>query len=116
MTDGSKPLAELEVWLAPGSQSLYGEATLEQVDAHARTVAHALDESGTIPVTVVAKPVLRSAESILALCHAANADPHCIGVIAWMHTFSPGKMWIAGLAALQKPLLHLHTQFDRDLP
>ncbi len=111
-----KPLADREVWFAPGSQSLYGEATLEQVDAHARTVAGALDDAEAIPVRVVAKPVLRNAESILALCLAANAEPRCIGVIAWMHTFSPGKMWIAGLTALQKPLLHLHTQFDRDLP
>jgi L-arabinose isomerase len=111
-----KALAHLEVWLAAGSQDLYGEGVLAQVDEHARRLAEAFDGDDRIPVRVVAKPVLRNGESIRALCLAANADPACVGLVAWMHTFSPAKMWIPGLAALQKPLLHLHTQFERDLP
>jgi len=114
--DDVKPLGRLEVWLAAGSQDMYGEAALAQVDAHARLLAEALDTAEQIPVRVVAKPVQRNAESIRGLCLAANAEPACIGLVAWMHTFSPAKMWIAGLAALQKPLLHLHTQFNRELP
>jgi L-arabinose isomerase len=111
-----KALGHLEVWFAAGSQDLYGEDALEQVGAHARQLADALDGEEAIPVRVVAKPVLSSADAIRSLCLAANADSACIGLVAWMHTFSPAKMWIAGLAALQKPLLHLHTQFERDLP
>src|SRR5439155_8316608 len=111
-----KALGHFEIWLVAGSQDLYGRSALEQVDQHAGLIARALDDAVTIPVRVVAKPVLRSPESIRALCLAANADERCIGLIAWMHTFSPAKMWIAGLAALQRPLLHLHTQFERDLP
>jgi L-arabinose isomerase len=111
-----KALGHLEVWLAAGSQDLYGEEALAQVDAHARVLAESLDAEEQIPVRVVAKPVLRNAKAIRALCLAANADPACIGLVAWMHTFSPAKMWIAGISALQKPLLHLHTQFERDLP
>jgi L-arabinose isomerase len=111
-----KPLGEFEVWLVAGSQDLYGDSALRQVDEHAGEIARALDEAGTIPVRVVSKPVLRNPESIRALCLEANAAERCVGLVAWMHTFSPAKMWIAGLARLQKPLLHLHTQFSRDLP
>src|SRR5262249_29050890 len=111
-----KALGQFEIWLVAGSQDLYGEDALAQVEAHARTLAESLDAEERIPVRVVAKPVLRNAESIRALCLDANAEPACVGLVAWMHTFSPAKMWIAGLAALQKPLLHLHTQFERDLP
>jgi L-arabinose isomerase len=111
-----KPLDELEAWFVAGSQDLYGETALQQVGEHAREVARALDDADTVPVRVVAKPVLRNSESIRDLCLEANAAPACVGIIAWMHTFSPAKMWIAGLGALQKPLLHLHTQFNRDLP
>jgi L-arabinose isomerase len=113
---GVKPLGHLEVWFAVGSQELYGEEALRQVDAHAVEIAASLDAAGVIPVRVVAKPVLRDADSIKALALAANGDPRCIGVVVWMHTFSPAKMWIAGLTALAKPLLHLHTQYNRDLP
>src|SRR6185295_12704265 len=116
MASSPKPLGGLEAWFVAGSQDLYGPAALEQVDAHARELAAALDREAAIPVRVVAKQVLRSPESVRGLCLEANADDRCVGVIAWMHTFSPAKMWIAGLTALQKPLLHLHTQFDRDLP
>ena len=83
---------------------------------NANHVAQALDASSTIPVHVVYRPVVTSAEGIRQVCLEANASDTCIGIIAWMHTFSPARMWIAGLQALQKPLLHLHTQFDRDLP
>jgi L-arabinose isomerase len=115
-TSGAKPLGRLEIWLAVGSQDLYGGDVLAQVDAHGREVAGALDAAVAIPMRVVAKPVLRDAASITALCLAANAEPRCAGVIVWMHTFSPAKMWLHGLAALRKPLLHLHTQYERDLP
>ncbi len=111
-----KTLADHEVWFVTGSQEMYGAEVLELAADHAGRIARALDESPSIPVRVVPKPVVTTHESILELCLAATAAQSCIGVIAWMHTFSPAKMWIAGLAALQKPLLHLHTQFNRDLP
>jgi L-arabinose isomerase len=111
-----KALADHEVWFVTGSQELYGADVLGLVADHAGRIARALDESPPIPVRVVPKPVVATHESILELCLAATAAPSCVGVIAWMHTFSPARMWIAGLTALQKPLLHLHTQFNRDLP
>jgi len=111
-----KALGHLEVWFATGSQHLYGEEALRQVDAHAREIAGALDEAPQIPVRVVHRPVVESPTAIRRLCVEASAAPECAGVIAWMHTFSPAKMWIGGLAALRKPLLHLHTQFNRELP
>jgi L-arabinose isomerase len=111
-----KPLGEFEVWFLTGSQDLYGEETLRQVAVHSQAIAAGLDESESIPVRVVFKPVVKSPEGIVAACLAATAADNCVGVIAWMHTFSPAKMWIAGLKALQKPLLHLHTQYNRDLP
>jgi L-arabinose isomerase len=111
-----KALGEHEVWFLTGSQDLYGEETLRQVAEDSQRIAKALDESSAIPVRVVYRPAVKSAESILAACLEANAAEKCVGVIAWMHTFSPARMWIAGLTALAKPLLHLHTQFNRDLP
>jgi len=111
-----KALGHLEVWLVTGSQEMYGPATLRQVEAHAQEVAAGLDAQPEIPVRVVHREVATSPDSIRRVALEANAADTCIGVIAWMHTFSPAKMWIAGLAALQKPLLHLHTQFNRDLP
>jgi L-arabinose isomerase len=111
-----KPLGHLEIWLVTGSQEMYGEATLRQVEAHAREVAAGLDAQESVPVRVSHKLVATSPDSIRRVALEANASDRCIGVIAWMHTFSPAKMWIAGLSALQKPLLHLHTQFNRDLP
>ncbi|HEX8658851.1 MAG TPA: L-arabinose isomerase [Hymenobacter sp.] len=110
------PLAQLEVWFATGSQHLYGEQTLRTVADHSREIAAALDAAPAVPVRVVFQPVLTGGEDILALCRAANDAPACLGVVVWMHTFSPAKMWIAGLLALRKPLLHLHTQFNRDIP
>jgi L-arabinose isomerase len=111
-----KPLEPLELWLLTGSQEMYGDAVLQRVDEHSREVAASLDAAEAVPVRVVHRPVLTSAESIHRVCLEANAAADCVGVICWMHTFSPAKMWIGGLAALQKPLLHLHTQFNRDLP
>src|SRR5919201_1905020 len=111
----AKPLGELEIWLVTGSQHLYGEAVLERVGEHSQQIARALDAADAIPVRIVHKPPVTGAEQIHRLCLEASSKPECVGVIAWMHTFSPAKMWIAGLASLQKPLLHLHTQFNRDL-
>jgi len=109
-------LGRLEAWLITGSQHLYGEAVLRTVEEHARTIAAGLDASPDIPVRIVAKPVVPTAEAISAVLLEADTAPDCVGVIAWMHTFSPAKMWIAGLTDLRKPLVHLHTQFNRDLP
>ncbi|MEJ7644534.1 MAG: L-arabinose isomerase [Chryseolinea sp.] len=109
-------LKKLEVWFVTGSQFLYGEQTLKQVDAHSQEIVKAFDASDLIPVRVVFKPVLKTPEEIYMLCQQANAAEHCIGIVAWMHTFSPAKMWIGGLKILHKPLLHLHTQFNRDIP
>ncbi|HEY9005283.1 MAG TPA: L-arabinose isomerase [Ohtaekwangia sp.] len=112
MTD----LKKLEVWFVTGSQHLYGEETLKQVADHSQQIARELDASSAIPVKVIFKPVLKTPEEIYHLCQEVNNAKDCIGIIAWMHTFSPAKMWIGGLKILQKPLLHLHTQFNRDIP
>ncbi|HEY3402348.1 MAG TPA: L-arabinose isomerase [Ohtaekwangia sp.] len=109
-------LKNFEVWFVTGSQFLYGEETLKQVAAHSTEIAKELNGSSVIPVNVVFKPVLKTPEEIYQLCQDANTTKNCIGVIAWMHTFSPAKMWIGGLKILNKPLLHLHTQFNRDIP
>jgi L-arabinose isomerase len=111
-----KALGDFEVWFLTGSQDLYGEETLRQVAENSKKIASGLDGSDSIPVRVVWKPVVKNPEAILATCVEASATDKCVGVITWMHTFSPAKMWIAGLQALTKPLLHLHTQFNRDLP
>jgi len=109
-------LDNFEIWFLTGSQNLYGQDTLDQVADHSRQIAAALDINKKILTNVVYKPVLTEASSILQVCRQANQDANCIGVITWMHTFSPAKMWIAGLKALQKPLLHLHTQFNQQIP
>ncbi|MBI5671040.1 MAG: L-arabinose isomerase [Chloroflexi bacterium] len=109
-------LHSLEVWFLTGSQQLYGAEVLRQVAEHSQEIVRTLNATGTIPVPVVFKPVLTTAEEIHNLCLAANAASNCVGVITWMHTFSPARNWIAGLAALKKPLLHLHTQFNQDIP
>ena len=109
-------LKQLEAWFVTGSQHLYGEATLGRVAEHSKEIARALSRSSQIPVKVVFKPVLTTPEAISDLCLEANSAPNCIGLITWMHTFSPAKMWIAGLNALKKPFVHLHTQFNRDIP
>ena len=109
-------LSTFEVWFVTGSQHLYGEEVLKQVAEHSQQIAGALDASENIAVRVVFKPVVKTPDEIYQICQEANAAPNCIGIIAWMHTFSPAKMWIRGLNILQKPLCHLHTQFNRDIP
>ena len=111
-----KSLKHLEIWFVTGSQHLYGEETLKQVDEHSATIADTLNASKHIPVQVIFKPVVKTPEEIFNLINAANNDASCIGIITWMHTFSPAKMWINGLKILRKPMLHLHTQFNRDIP
>jgi L-arabinose isomerase len=105
-----------EVWFVTGSQHLYGPKTLETVAEHSKEIAAALSASAYVPVNVVFKPVLTTPEDIRQLCLEANSAKNCIGLITWMHTFSPAKMWIAGLSLLKKPFLHLHTQYGREIP
>ena len=109
-------LKRFEVWLVTGSQQLYGAETLEKVAAHSREIVAGLDSANAIPVAVVFKPVVKTTEEVFALCQAANQAPACVGLVTWCHTFSPSKMWIGGLKILHKPLLHLHTQHNRDIP
>ncbi len=111
-----KNLKELEAWFVTGSQHLYGEETLQQVDKNSQEIAAALDQSNAIPVKIIFKPVLTTPEAIHTLCQEASTAENCIGLITWMHTFSPARMWIAGLKSLSKPFVHLHTQFNRDIP
>ncbi len=103
-------------WFVTGSQHLYGPETLEQVAEHSRIIAEQLDLDPELAYPVVFKPIVTTADEIYSLIVRANSDEECAGIITWMHTFSPAKMWIAGLSQLQKPLLHLHTQFNRDIP
>jgi L-arabinose isomerase len=112
----TKPYADREIWFLTGSQDLYGEETLRQVAEQSQEIARRLDAADEVPATVVWKPVLKSSDAIRRMALEANAADACIGVVAWMHTFSPAKMWIAGLDALQVPLLHLHTQANVELP
>lgn len=104
------------LWFVTGSQHLYGPKTLRQVAANSTAIAAALNEAKAIPVDVVFKPVITDPDMVKALVLAANSDPDCIGVVLWMHTFSPAKMWIGGLTHLAKPVVHLHTQFNESLP
>lgn len=108
--------SQLQVWFVTGSQNLYGPTVLEQVDKNSSQIAAGFDQDEQIPVSVVVKPVLKSASEIFELCQAANAEKACVGLILWMHTFSPAKMWINALKILNKPFVHLHTQFNRDIP
>jgi len=109
---------DVEIWFLTGSQSLYGEETLRQVEDQSREIAEALAAqlSDQVRVRLVWRPVLTTAEAIRRACLDATASDECAGVVAWMHTFSPAKMWIGGLEALRKPLLHLHTQANVSLP
>ena len=109
-------LSGFEVWFITGSQDLYGEATLKKVAEDSQQIARALSDAAQIPVKIVFKPVLTTPEGIYRLCMEANSAAKCIGLITWMHTFSPAKMWIAGLNVLKKPFVHLHTQFNRLIP
>ena len=107
---------KLEIWFVTGSQHLYGKETLKQVDVDSTEIVKGLNSSKKIPVRIIFKPVVKTPDEILNICVRASANKNCIGVITWMHTFSPAKMWIGGLKALNKPYMHLHTQFNRDLP
>src|SRR5256885_1166183 len=109
-------LKQFDVWFVTGSQHLYGPETIEKVAEHSKEIAQALSHSDKIPVNLVFKPVLTTPEAIRELCLEAISARNCVGLVAWMHTFSPAKMWIGGLTALQKPFAHLHTQFNRDIP
>lgn len=105
-----------EFWFITGSQHLYGPEILEEVEAHSRRMSEGMDQDAAVPFKLVFKSVLTTPDAVRRLCLEANADDRCAGIVTWMHTFSPAKMWIAGLAGLRKPLLHLHTQFNRDIP
>src|SRR5271170_4640638 len=109
-------LATPEIWFITGSQHLYGPETLKQVAANSQKIVEALNASKRLPLKLVFKPVLKTPEEIRQLCLDANHASNCAGLVLWMHTFSPSKMWIGGLTQLSKPFLHLHTQFNRDLP
>ncbi|MFM9907817.1 MAG: L-arabinose isomerase [Chitinophagaceae bacterium] len=109
-------LKKFEIWFITGSQHLYGEETLRQVASHSKKISDALNKSKHIPVQIKYKSVVKTPEEIYNIIVDANTTKNCIGIITWMHTFSPAKMWINGLKILQKPLCHLHTQFNRDIP
>ncbi|QYY34493.1 L-arabinose isomerase [Ruficoccus sp. ZRK36] len=111
-----KNLYTPELWFVTGSQHLYGSEVLKKVAAHAQLVASALDADTSVPVRIVCKPIVTTPEEIRKVCSDASASPACAGIITWMHTFSPAKMWISGLTQLTKPICHLHTQFNRDIP
>jgi L-arabinose isomerase len=109
-------LSNKEVWFITGSQHLYGPETLRHVAEDSMVISESLCNSARFPVRIIFKPVLTTPESIYEICANANNNNNCIGLIAWMHTFSPAKMWIKGLSVLNKPLLHFHTQMNRDIP
>jgi L-arabinose isomerase len=109
-------LEEFEVWFITGSQDLYGEETLKRVAQHSQEMTQQMNQSGKLPIKVIFKPVVTNPDAITSLCQEANHDQKCIGLITWMHTFSPAKMWIGGLSILHKPFVHLHTQYNRHLP
>ncbi|MGW1751624.1 L-arabinose isomerase [Streptomyces sp. NPDC002092] len=111
-----RPYGSQEIWFLTGSQGLYGDDVLRQVADQSRSIAETLGRPDKVPVRIVWKPVLTDADSIRRMCQEASASDTCVGVIVWMHTFSPAKMWIAGLSALDRPLLHLHTQYNLSLP
>ncbi|WOO42456.1 L-arabinose isomerase [Rubellicoccus peritrichatus] len=109
-------ISQNEVWFITGSQHLYGPEALKQVDIDSAQIAKALDADASIPVKVVFKPVVTTPDEIRNICIEANTNDRCVGLVCWMHTFSPAKMWIGGLSVLSKPFCHLHTQFNRDIP
>ncbi|GEC71225.1 L-arabinose isomerase [Flavobacterium flevense] len=109
-------ISKKEIWFVVGSQNLYGEETLKQVAVHSQEIAKGIDASSHVPVKVIYKSVAKSPSEITDICLEANTNKNCIGIIAWMHTFSPAKMWINGLSILKKPLCHLHTQYNAEIP
>jgi L-arabinose isomerase len=110
------PFEQQEIWYLTGSQHLYGPEALKQVAKNSSEVVNSLNKFGQLPIKLVFKPVLTTPEEVRVACIEANSAANCVGVVLWMHTFSPAKMWIGGLKSLRKPILHLHTQFNRDLP
>ena len=111
-----KDLKKFEAWFLTGSQHLYGKETLERVATNSQEIVNELKNSLHIPVTIVIKPVLTTPDSITKILQEANNSKNCVGIITWMHTFSPAKMWINGLKVLKKPIVHLHTQYNRYIP
>ncbi|HAS19381.1 MAG TPA: L-arabinose isomerase [Flavobacteriaceae bacterium] len=111
-----KAILKKKIWFLTGTQFLYGEDTLKQVSSNAKAVIEGLNLSGHIPLEIVFKPILKTQEEITQTCIEASSNNECVGVITWMHTFSPAKMWINGLKKIQIPLLHLHTQFNAEIP
>lgn len=109
-------ILDKEIWFVTGSQHLYGPETLNQVAKNSQIIANGLDASKNVPIKIVYKATIKTPAEILEFCIAANASKKCIGIITWMHTFSPAKMWINGLKILNKPLCHLHTQFNAEIP
>ncbi len=109
-------ISSKEIWFVTGSQHLYGPETLKQVADNSKNIVEGLNGAGKLPLNLVFKPIVTTPQEITALCREASNDPNCIGIVAWMHTFSPAKMWIAGLTVLSKPLCHLHTQFNAEIP
>jgi len=105
-----------ELWFLTGSQDLYGNEALLQVAKNSTEVINSINASNRLPIKLVVKSVVKTPEVARQLIQEANNDPNCVGVVLWMHTFSPAKMWIGGLKSLRKPMLHFHTQFNRDLP
>ena len=111
-----KAMKNYKFWFATGSQDLYGDECLKKVAEHSRIIVEELNKSGVLPYEVVLKPTLITNEVIRKTFNEANADENCAGVITWMHTFSPAKSWVLGLQEYRKPLLHLHTQFNQEIP
>ena len=107
---------EYEIWWVTGAQLLYGGDAVVKVDAHSREMVDGLNNSGRLPVKIVYKGTANSSREVTEIMRAANSDARCAGVITWMHTFSPAKMWIHGLQQLKKPLLHFHTQYNAEIP
>ncbi|UCB31126.1 L-arabinose isomerase [Duffyella gerundensis] len=109
-------LDSLSVWFVIGTQHLYGPETLRQVEQHAQQVVDGMNQQSALPLKLVVKPLVKSPDEALALCRDANHDNSCVGIITWLHTFSPAKMWIGGLSVLNKPLMQFHTQFNAEIP
>lgn len=109
-------ISKKEIWFVTGSQHLYGEETLKQVASNSQEIVKGLNASKHIPVNIIFKPTVKTPDEITNICQEANAEKNCIGIITWMHTFSPAKMWINGLSILNKPICHLHTQFNAEIP
>ncbi len=116
MSSKSTSVPSAELWFVTGSQHLYGDEALRQVAKNSAALVGSINNSGRIPVKLTAKPTVTTPDDVRRVCTEASGDPRCVGLILWMHTFSPAKMWIGGLRALRKPVLHFHTQFNRDLP